>query len=280
MWGYFVLAICAVLYQNILDDDAPFRAFLSGMSGFPAHRHADLELAFCLAGEFSVLLDRVPFTVGEGELLLVSPAVLHEIPASHSPDRRVLTVMLGPSLLREDFAPFRAAAFPRPVLRPEMLPGGERLAAALADAAALAGATAPGERLSLLSALFAIAAHLLAALDGGDTPPARGGITGIEPALELVWHGYRAPLTVEEAAAATGYGKSNFCKLFRTVTGETFHRALNRRRIRAACDLLVSTDLPIAAIGAEVGLPEPKTFSRVFREIEGMTPGAYRLSRA
>ena len=269
-----------MLYQNILDDDAPFRAFLSGMGGFTAHRHADLELAFCLRGEFPVLLDRAPFTVREGELLLVSPAVLHEIPASHDPERRVLTVMLGPSLLRENFAPFRAAAFPRPVLRPEALPDGEALASALHRIAALTGGTSPGERLFLLSSLFAIAAHLLSALEGGGAPPVRGGITGIEPALELIWHAYRTPLTVEEAAAATGYGKSNFCKVFRTVTGETFHRALNRRRIRAACDLLSDTDLPIAAIGAEVGLPEPKTFSRVFREIEGMTPGAYRLSRA
>ena len=79
--GIFCPQKFAVLYQNILDDDAPFRAFLSGMSGFPAHRHADLELAFCLEGEFPVILDRRPHTVKRGELLLVSPAVLHEIPA-------------------------------------------------------------------------------------------------------------------------------------------------------------------------------------------------------
>lgn len=271
-----------MLYENILDERAPYRAFLSGMSGFPAHRHVDLELGYCLAGEFPVLLDRRPYTVREGELLLVSPMVLHEIPPSPVGGRRVLTLVLGPSLLREDFAPFRGATLPSPILRPETLPGGEELRGALLRAAALVGAVTPPDRLALLSALFGIASSLLAALGGG-APPAPGelrAVTGIEPALELIWHGYRAPLTVEEAAAASGYGKSNFCKIFRAVTGETFHRALNRRRIHAACDLLVGTDLPIAVIGAEVGLPEPKTFSRVFREVEGMTPGAYRLSRA
>ena len=64
------------------------------------------------------------------------------------------------------------------------------------------------------------------------------------------------------------------------MTGVTFHRALNQRRIGIACDLLRTTDLPTAAIGAEVGLPEPKTFSRVFREVEGMTPGEYRRGSA
>ena len=82
-----------------------------------------------------------------------------------------------------------------------------------------------------------------------------------------------------ESIAATGYGKSNFCKIFRAVTGETFHHALNRRRIAAARDLLRGTALPIATVAAEVGIPEAKTFSRVFYEVEGVTPREYR-SRA
>lgn len=273
-----------MLYQNILGESAPYQAFVSGMNGFTAHRHADLEFSYCLAGEFTVLLEHQPYTVREGELLLVAPMSLHEIPASHDPARRVLTVVVGSALLREDFAPFAAAAFRTPVLRPESIKGGEALAEVLGRVAALAGSTAHADRLALVSGIFSVAAHLAAELTGGDATAPIGdlrGVAGIEPALELIWHGYRAPLSVEDAAAATGYGKSNFCKIFRAVTGETFHHALNARRIRIACDLLRTTDLPIAAVGAEVGLPEAKTFSRVFREVEGMTPGEYkRRSRA
>ncbi len=268
-----------MLYQNILDESAPYRVFVASMSGFPAHRHADIEFSYCLSGEFEVILDRRPYTVHEGELLLISPMLPHEIPPSYAPERRVLTGVLGPSLLREAFSVFSERPFPHPVLRPEELcEDPAPLLAALRSAAALSSSSATPDRLSLLSALFAIASHLAAALDvpiGTGTGDLRG-VAGIEPALELIWHGYRAPLTVEMAAAATGYGKSNFCKIFHTVTGESFHRALNRRRIRAACDLLKTTALPISAIAAEVGLPEPKTFSRVFREIEGCTPHEYR----
>lgn len=268
-----------MLYQNILGDSAPYQVFVSGMNGFTAHRHADLEFSYCLAGEFTVLLEHQPYTVRAGELLLVAPMSLHEIPPSHEPARRVLTVVLGSALLREDFAPFAELAFRTPVLRPEALAGGEALAEVLLRVAALAGSTAHADRLALVSGLFSVAASLAAELTGKDATAPAGdlrGVAGVEPALELIWHGYRAPLTVGDAAAATGYGKSNFCKIFRTVTGETFHRALNRRRIRAACDLLRTTDLPIAAVGTEVGIPEAKTFSRVFREVEGCTPGEYR----
>ena len=272
-----------MLYQNILCERAPYQAFISGMGGFPAHRHADLEFSYCLAGEFTVLLEHRPHTVRAGDLLITAPMTLHEIPPSYDPARRVLTVVLGPALLREDFAPFAEGVLHSPVLRPERLPNGEALTAALSRAAALSGSTAHADRLALLSDLFAVASALAALLaEEKNAAPAGDlrGVRGIEPALELIWHGYRAPLSVEEAAAASGYGKSNFCKIFRTVTGVTFHRALNQRRIGIACDLLRTTDLPIAAIGAEVGLPEPKTFSRVFREVEGMTPGDYRRQSA
>ena len=267
-----------MLYQNILGEHAPYQAFVGTMSGFPAHRHADLEFSYCLSGKFSVLLDRTPHTVRAGELLLVAPMVLHEIPTSHDPDRRVLTVVLGPSLLREDFAPFSGTAFERAVLSPAAL-GGDGLKAALDRVAALTGSTAHADRLALTGALFSIASHLATALTRETPSESRTdlrGVAGIEPALEMIWHGYRAPINIDMAAAATGYGKSNFCKIFKTVTGESFHSALNRRRVRVACDLLRGTNLPIADVGVEVGIPEPKTFSRVFRSIEGITPGEYR----
>ena len=271
-----------MLYQNILGERALYQAFVSGMGGFSAHRHADLEFSYCLSGEFTVLIEHHPYTVRAGELLLAAPMTLHEIPPSCDPTRRVLTVVLGPALLREDFAPFADCTFRHPVLRPEETANGEAFTAALSRAAALAGSTAHADRLALLSDIFEVASCLAAMLAEERAHPMGDlrGVAGIEPALELIWHSYRAPLTVEEAAAVTGYGKSNFCKIFRTVTGETFHRALNNRRIGIARDLLRTTDLPIAAVGAEVGLPEAKTFSRVFRELEGMTPGDYRRRHA
>lgn len=265
-----------MLYQSVLDESAPYRIFVASMGGFPAHRHADIEFAYCLCGEFDILLDRVRYTVQKGDLVLVSPMISHEIPPSHDPARRVLTGILGPALLRGEFSVFAQSAPLCPVLRSAAL--SPELRSALLDAAHLASATSPAGRLSLLSSLFAITAQLVAVFpdrserECGDLR----GVAGIEPALELIRSGYRAPLTVEMAASATGYGKSNFCKIFRTVTGESFHRALNRRRIRAACDILSTTALPIAVVGAEVGLSEPKTFSRVFREIMGCSPHEYR----
>lgn len=269
-----------MLYQNILSESAPYRLFVTGMGAFPAHRHADIEFGYCLCGEYTLLIDRCPYTVREGDLVLIGPMVPHEIQGARTPDCRVLTGILGPALLHEDFSLVSGSA-PCPVYRKEVLSARPALVDALQEAAGLVTDPAPTARLLRLSTLYRIAAYLAEALpratDEGRQDLRR--VAGVEAALELIYYGYNTQITVAEAAAASGYGKSNFCKIFRSVTGESFHRALNRRRVRVACDLLLETDLPIAAVGAEVGLHEPKTFCRVFRELEGISPGEYRKKR-
>ena len=79
-----------------------------------------------------------------------------------------------------------------------------------------------------------------------------------------------------EAARAAGCSTSNFCRTFKTIVGESFHKRLNRHRISCALGLLRESSMQISDIAAEVGFPEAKSFCRVFRDIMGMTPGEYR----
>ena len=104
-------------------------------------------------------------------------------------------------------------------------------------------------------------------------------VESIERALEMIYYDYKKTITVDDAAAATGYGKSNFCKIFKSVVGEGFHKALNRQRVRCAAGLLAHTSMSVADVAEEVGFCEAKTFCRVFGTVMGMTPGEYRRSK-
>lgn len=73
-----------------------------------------------------------------------------------------------------------------------------------------------------------------------------------------------------------GYSKSNFCKIFKRITGEPFHGVLNGYRIRIACDLLDKTDYSVERIAGEVGFADTKTFCRVFKSVMGVTAGRFR----
>ena len=270
-----------MLYQKILTEAQPYQLILGGMSGFAEHRHADIELNFCVRGSFEVIIDKERYQVREGEMSMIAPGVSHAFPSSRQPERRVLTVILGTSLLKKHFAHFAKCTFLHPVCRVNGEAGREMLAEALQNMVTLYEERTEKSELLLTAELYRVCACLLDEMPQEE----RGGVdrhtvASIEPALEMIYYDYQKALTVEQAAAVTGYGKSNFCKIFKRITGIGFHQALNHRRVRVACGLLTETDTAIAGIAAEVGFAETKTFCRVFKHIEGKTPGEYRRARS
>jgi AraC-like DNA-binding protein len=63
---------------------------------------------------------------------------------------------------------------------------------------------------------------------------------------------------------------------FKEVVGQSFVQYLHEVRMNHACSLLLSTDMSITEISAEVGYNSFKTFSRVFKYLKGTTPTKYR----
>lgn len=58
--------------------------------------------------------------------------------------------------------------------------------------------------------------------------------------------------------------------------GTSYQRIKDRLRRDRAIDLLVSSDLPIAAIAERVGFADPPALSRAFKQWTGLTPAQYR----
>ncbi len=69
---------------------------------------------------------------------------------------------------------------------------------------------------------------------------------------------------------------SYLSELIKQHMGENFVSLLHEIRIRHACSLLVSTELPVLTVAMEVGYNSFKTFSRVFRKLKQTTPTLYR----
>jgi len=67
---------------------------------------------------------------------------------------------------------------------------------------------------------------------------------------------------------------------FRPATGVSLYAHAVRARVAAAGRLLVETDQPIAAIAEHLGYRDVFFFSKQFRRHAGLSPAAYRASRA
>jgi AraC-like DNA-binding protein len=95
-------------------------------------------------------------------------------------------------------------------------------------------------------------------------------------ARDAMDRGYAEPLDVRAVAAVAHVSEAHFIRTFRATFGETPHRYLQRRRVERSMFLLRETDRSVTDICLDVGFTSLGTFSRMFREIVGETPSAYR----
>ena len=87
---------------------------------------------------------------------------------------------------------------------------------------------------------------------------------------------YAEPLDVPTLARIAHVSEAHFIRTFRATFGETPNRYLQRRRVERAMWLLRTTDRTVTDICMDVGFSSLGTFSRVFRDIVGEPPSAYR----
>jgi len=79
-----------------------------------------------------------------------------------------------------------------------------------------------------------------------------------------------------EIAKKCHYHPAYFSRCFRAYTGMSFTEYLKRVRIDRATQLLANTGLQVLDVCYEVGYSDKTKFFRHFREINGVTPLAYR----
>jgi len=84
---------------------------------------------------------------------------------------------------------------------------------------------------------------------------------------------------VRELAREVHMSPFHFTRMFKLATGHSPHKYLTLQRMERAKDLLVSSELPIAAIAVAVGYRTQAHFTGVFARHAGATPKVYRVTR-
>jgi AraC family transcriptional regulator len=83
-------------------------------------------------------------------------------------------------------------------------------------------------------------------------------------------------LDLKTLAAESGYSRNQFLRMFRTATESTPHQFFLQLRIEKAQSLMKNKSLRIIDIAVSCGFASQAHFSRVFRQIVGVTPMQYR----
>ena len=94
-------------------------------------------------------------------------------------------------------------------------------------------------------------------------------------AAEYIVTHYEEPITVEGLAEYLSVSHSSLYRRFMKRYQTSPKRFLLEYRIRRACELLANTACSIQEVASSVGFEDPFYFSRVFKEINGVSPRQY-----
>jgi len=106
-----------------------------------------------------------------------------------------------------------------------------------------------------------------------------GGVRGMPRELQVIRAllARRVDAKIEEAAKELGVSTRSLQRWLSTH-GTSFHDEAVAARFAEACELLMTTDLKIAAIGARLGISE-RAVTMLFRARTGLTPMAWRTQQ-
>lgn len=253
---------------------------------FVWHYHPEYELILIRAGTGRRFVADSVDHYGPPDLALLGPNLPHSW-ASHSAlgegPQRATIVQFAPDFLGDDF--FTRPELSRVSALLERSSVGLRFPVHDGDPvferiARLESSRGLPRLLDLLAVLHELAGRrdAIALTRAGWAHPSSGG-RRLEAALHLLHERFADDVRLADAARAASLSPSAFSRFFHAAIGRTFTDYLNDIRVAAAQRMLLSTDIPVAAVAARAGFTSLANFNRRFRERTGCTPRTFRHRR-
>ena len=264
-----------MFFQPIVLEESGFKIKGLKNAEFPMHWHSDIEILYCRKGTFFVENEENKYVVNGGDVIFIGSCQPHCLSSEMEVDGNI--VSLGFPFFGNEFEEIRNLNFDDPVLR-----NNEDIKKEFLKIAKLGEEEKTlANDMEMRGRLYHIVSVILSGLVSCEKITKRQqerlfAVSKIQKALDFVALHYSENITVEEAAAVSGYEKSSFCRSFKNATNKTFHNYLNMYRIKKARVLLTETNDSISAISFRVGFTQHKNFCRLFKEMNGTSPSDYR----
>ena len=249
------------------------------------HRHSYFEPCIVISGSGDFEHGADSYTLAAGDLFLADPGVYHEIRSLRTRDLELYFVsfqiarrssdendqssgLVPPSLITEFLARHRTHLSGQSDVTPlfeyvyEITTRDEtvRESAHFRDASLLL--------IRHVMSVLASSASLSAGVYSERQQKSR-----VQQTIEARLH---EPFKIAELARACGMSERTLRRRWQSWSGRSLADEINHRRIERACQLLMLPDLAIGEIGYQVGVSSPARFSRLFRNLKGLSARDYR----
>ena len=247
------------------------------------HRHDETSVVCCLRGEFTYELHGIPsVTLSSGHFLVIPAQVEHRHLKAVDPVGDRLEILLDTNATRAHghsaFTRESCKSLHAEILKRALSPVkcDKCLTESCRELYELAGRTAKRltpEELGLARILCQLILYKMAC-----PAPLAKRIATCRFSDITAWIDARLTekIDIDRLVAHIGYSRTQVFNMFRENTGLTPIDFIVRQRVKKACDLLESTDMPSCQIAAACGFSSASAFNAVFRRQTGTTPLAWR----
>ncbi len=274
---------------------------------YPPHWHTDIEIIYLAEGTYKVVCGTHSYFLNKGDILLIPPAVIHEIFATSPVGTRIyvqadFSKAISLKEIEKAFLDMSPALHIRAGSCPEDIY--DTLCGYIHDIQMIYfGAGQPDgknegknrhyvtpftelepyeevEIYAILMRFIALAGKNLPLFDpaapSGSAPGSRNKLSLSKVCAYIAEH-FTEEISLDDIASYAGFSKYHFSRIFTEYTGETFYQYLQQKRINFAQTLLSNPLLSITDIAYQAGFASSAAFTRVFRKSTGYTPSQFRL---
>lgn len=259
----------------------PFATYTRDYKGNASHRdidtlfhmHKEIEVMLVLEGSAKVYVDTHSFDIEKGDIVFLSPYILHRYTIPAHSDFKHYCLCFGTDLIFDK--DLQSGLDRKTVHGASIIKSAESYAGYIEAAFQADAEKAPGwelrviGNLSLFFAALTEAGHLSAAATPSASPV-------YYQMFDFIANHFGSNITSAQAAKALHMNHSYFCRVFRKNSGYCFENYLCMYRLERAKSLLKNTQMSVSEIALEVGFNSFSYFSKVFKKYNFMTPSQYR----
>ena len=253
------------------------------------HWHEELEIVLITRGKCTFHIDLKPYTVTEGDFLILNPYVLHSCSQYKQEEYEADTFVLNLSMLdtNHDSCSIKfinsiadnKVIFPF-VIRPDT-PGYSLLKEYFLKSKNAYTGKQKGFELELKAYLYLFLHTLFTNIPVETPDPVNVDdvVTDkIKIILRYIKDNYTEQLTVKDMAEQLNFSEYHFMRFFKKYLGVTCIEYINNYRLDIAAKKLCMTNHSIMEVALETGFNNISYFNKLFKEKFKLTPKEFRVS--